>query len=115
MVAITQRPGPAGATMGPSDAWVVVGTRREPKRRSDREREPRLGCEPKTGEQEDQKYNAEELKAVNRDKLAQQCVALKDADDPEIDEPAGCIEGHAQPIRRKAWLLKARMVPRIAV
>jgi hypothetical protein len=34
------------------------------------------------------KYNAEELKSVNRDKLAQHCVAsLKDAEDPEIGEP----------------------------
>jgi hypothetical protein len=54
----------------------------------DREREPGLGCEPKTGKQEYRKDNTEELKAVNRNKLAQQCMAsLKDAEDPEIDEP----------------------------
>jgi hypothetical protein len=54
----------------------------------DREREPGLGDEPKTGKQEDRKYNTEKLKAVNRDKPAQQRVAsLKDAENPEIDEP----------------------------
>jgi hypothetical protein len=54
----------------------------------DREREPGLGYEPKTGKQEDRKHNAEELKPVNRYDTAQQCMAsLKDAEDPEIDEP----------------------------
>jgi hypothetical protein len=54
----------------------------------DREREPGLGCEPKAGEQEDWKRKPEELKPIDRDELAQHCVAsLKDAEDPQIDEP----------------------------
>jgi hypothetical protein len=56
--------------------------------RCNREREPGLGCEPNTGKQKDRKYNAEELKSIDRYDPAQHCVAsLKDAEDPEIDEP----------------------------
>jgi hypothetical protein len=56
--------------------------------RGDREREPGPGCERKAGEREDRKRNPEELKPINRDELAQHHVAsLKDAEDPEIDEP----------------------------
>jgi hypothetical protein len=54
----------------------------------DREGEPPLGCEPNAGKQEDRKRKPEQLKPINRDKIAQDCVAsLKDAEDPEIDEP----------------------------
>lgn len=54
----------------------------------DREREPGPGCEPKAGEQEDRKRKPEELKPIDRDERAQHCVAsLKDAENPEIDEP----------------------------
>jgi hypothetical protein len=54
----------------------------------DREREPPLGCEAKAGKQEDRKRKPEQLKPINRDELAQECMAsLKDAEDPEIDEP----------------------------
>jgi len=54
----------------------------------DREREPGLGCEPKAGEHEDRKRKPEELKPIDRDERAQHCVAsLKDAENPEIDEP----------------------------
>jgi hypothetical protein len=54
----------------------------------DREREPPLCYEPNAGKQEDRKRNPVELKPINRDDLAQHCVAsLKDAEDPEIDEP----------------------------
>jgi hypothetical protein len=54
----------------------------------DGEREPPLGCEPNAGKQEDRKRKPEKLKPINRDEIAQDCVAsLKDAEDPEIDEP----------------------------
>jgi hypothetical protein len=54
----------------------------------DREREPPLGCEAKAGKQEDRKRKPEQLKPIDRDEIAQDCVAsLKDAEDPEIDEP----------------------------
>ncbi|WP_439374547.1 hypothetical protein [Bradyrhizobium sp. DASA03120] len=54
----------------------------------DREREPGPGSEPKAGQQENRQRNPEELKPVNRDDVAQECVtALKDAEDPQIDEP----------------------------
>ena len=54
----------------------------------DREREPPLGYEPNAGKQEDRKGHPEQLKPINRDELAQDCVAsLKNAEDPEIDEP----------------------------
>jgi hypothetical protein len=54
----------------------------------DREREPPLGCEPNAGKQEDRQRKPKQLKPINRDEIAQDCVAsLKDAEDPEIDEP----------------------------
>jgi hypothetical protein len=54
----------------------------------DREQGPGLGYEPQTGKQEDRKRNPVELKPINRDDLAQHCMAsLKDTEDPEIDEP----------------------------
>jgi hypothetical protein len=54
----------------------------------DREREPPLGCEHNVGKQEDRKRELKQLTPINRDEMAQHCVAsLKDAEDPEIDEP----------------------------
>jgi hypothetical protein len=54
----------------------------------DREREPGLGYEPQAGKQKHRKRKPEELKPINRDEPAQHCVAsLKNAEDPEIDEP----------------------------
>jgi len=54
----------------------------------DGETGPGLGDEPKTGKHEDRKRKPEELKPINRNEIAQQCVAsLKDAEHPEIDEP----------------------------
>jgi hypothetical protein len=54
----------------------------------ERDRKPGLSCEPQAGQQEDGKRNPIELKPVDRGNLAQHCVAsLKDAEDPEIDEP----------------------------
>jgi hypothetical protein len=53
-----------------------------------REREPPLGYEPQAGKQEDRKRKPKQLKPIKRDEIAQDCVtSLKDAEDPEIDEP----------------------------
>ena len=68
--------------------------------RCDREQEPGLGYEPQTGKQENRKRNPVQLKPINRDEIAQDCVAsLKDAEDPEIDEPE---EFRAESILKRA-------------
>src|SRR3954452_10501919 len=54
----------------------------------DRKRQPRLGCESKTRQQEDRKRNPVKLEPIIRDAVTQKCGAsLKDAEDLEIDKP----------------------------
>ena len=47
-----------------------------------------LATSPKQASHEDRKRKPEELKPINRNDIAQNCIAsLKDAEHPEIDEP----------------------------